>query len=94
MVTTFLLTEEKRSYIFGRAGWNPGGAGNYDLLLPHWSNNIPCMIYCYLTGVIIFPASSVYVSQFGPVGIFFGFHHQRGAHFHGWFHFRITWAGF
>jgi len=59
MVTTLLLTEEKRSYIFG------GLTGILVVLVT--------MIYCYLTGVIIFPASSVYVSQFGPAGILLDF---------------------
>ncbi|NYB27903.1 MAG: hypothetical protein HVN34_11380 [Methanobacteriaceae archaeon] len=59
MLTTFLLTEEKRSYIFG------GLAGILVVLVT--------MIYCYLTGVIILPASSVYVSQFGPAGILLDF---------------------
>ncbi len=59
MITTFLLSAEKRSYIFG------GLTGILVVLVT--------MIYCYLTGVMVFPDSSVYVSHFGPVGILLDF---------------------
>ncbi len=59
MITTFLLTEEKRNRMFG------GITGILVVLIT--------MIYCYLTSTITFPASYAIVSQFGPVGILLDF---------------------
>lgn len=59
MITTFLITDKKRNGIFG------GITGIIMVLIS--------LIHCYLTGGIIFPSSSVIVSQLGTASIILDF---------------------